>query len=198
MKVKKVFSSLMALGLMTTIASCGGGGEKADNSDTADGQGQEVATDGEATEGEMPQEGGESVEDFDKQTTDDTLVVGVEDINGDFIGGWTNNKTDVKARRYMGIEGNNGYSTIVQDEGGQWVNNMTVLEKEPETVKNEDGSETTTFTIKKDLKFSDGEPITAKNYLFGQLLSSHHSYQVVTGSTNIGADTLLGYEDYFN
>ena len=96
MKVKKVFSSLMALGLMTTIAACGGGGEKADNPNTADDQGQEVATDGEATEGEMPQEGGESVENFDKQTTDDTLVVGVEDINGDFIGGWTNNKTDVK------------------------------------------------------------------------------------------------------
>lgn len=68
MKVKKVFSSLMALGLMTTIAACGGG-EKADKSDTADGQGQEVATDGEATEGEMPQEGGESVENFDKQQT---------------------------------------------------------------------------------------------------------------------------------
>lgn len=44
----------MALGLMTTIAACGGGGEKADNPNTADEQGQEVATDGEATEGEMP------------------------------------------------------------------------------------------------------------------------------------------------
>lgn len=87
MKVKKVFSSLMALGLITTIAACGEGGEKADNADTTNNQGQEVATDGEATEGEIGEEGGESVEDFDNQTTDDTLVVGVEDINGDFIGG---------------------------------------------------------------------------------------------------------------
>ena len=203
MKIKKVFSSLMALGLMTTIAACGGGENKDQTTDTKDNQGQETQTEGEANqegenaEGEVA-EGGESVEDFEKQTTDDTLVVGVEDINGDFIGGWTNNKTDVKARRYMGIEGNNSYSTIVQDEGGQWVNNMTVLEKEPETVENEDGSETTTFTIKKDLKFSDGEPVTAKNYLFGSLLQSHHSYQVVTGSTNIGADTIKGYEEYFN
>ena len=201
MKIKKVFSSLMALGLMTTIAACGGG-ENNDQADTNDNQGQEVETEGEeTTEGEMPEEGeegGESVEDFDIQTSDDTLVVGVEEINGDFIGGWTNNKTDVRARKYMGIEGNNSYSTVVQDETGQWVNNMTVLEKEPETVVNEDGSETTTFTIKKDLKFSDGEPITAKHYLFGPLLESHNSYQVVTGSTNIGADTLKGYEDYFN
>ena len=131
----------MALGLMTTIAACGGGENKDQTTDTKDNQGQETQTEGEANqegenaEGEVA-EGGESVEDFEKQTTDDTLVVGVEDINGDFIGGWTNNKTDVKARRYMGIEGNNGYSTIVQDEGGQWVNNMTVLEKEPETVEN--------------------------------------------------------------
>ena len=190
----------MALGLMTTIAACCGADK---TTDTKDNQGQDNQVEGEANqeveneEGEVA-EGGQSVEDFENQATDDTLVVGVEDINGDFIGGWTNNKTDVKARRYMGIEGNNGYSTIVQDEGGQWVNNMTVLEKEPETVKNEDGSETTTFTIKKDLKFSDGSPITAVNYLFGPLLSSHHSYQVVTGSTNIGADTLKGYEDYYN
>lgn len=201
MKIKKVFSSLMALGLMTTIAACGGG-ENNDQADTNDNQGQEVETEGEeTTEGEMPEEGeegGESVEDFDIQTSDDTLVVGVEEINGDFIGGWTNNKTDVRARKYMGIEGNNSYSTVVQDETGQWVNNMTVLEKEPETVVNEDGSETTTFTIKKDLKFSDGEPITAKHYLFGPLLESHNSYQVVTGSTSIGFDTLKGYEDYFN
>ena len=104
MKIKKVFSSLMALGLMTTIAACGGG-DKADQATDADpNQGQEGAE--------------ESVENFAKQTSDDTLVVGVEEINGDFIGGWTNNKTDVKARRYMGIEGNNGYSTVVQDEGG--------------------------------------------------------------------------------
>ena len=188
----------MALGLMTTIAACGGGDKADQTTDTKDNQGQETQTEGEANqEGETAAEGEESVEDFDKQTSDDTLVVGVEEINGDFIGGWTNNKTDVKARRYMGIEGNNGYSTVVQDEGGQWVNNMTILEKEPEIVTNEDGSETTTFTIKKDLKFSDGEPITAKNYLFGPLLESHHSYQVVTGSTNIGSDTIKGYEDYF-
>ena len=194
MKIKKVFSSLMALGLMTTIAACGGG-DKADQATDADpNQGQETPA-----EGQERQEGAEeSVENFAKQTSDDTLVVGVEEINGDFIGGWTNNKTDVKARRYMGIEGNNGYSTVVQDEAGQWVNNMTILEKEPEIVTNEDGSETTTFTIKKDLKFSDGSPITAKNYVFGPLLSSHPAYQVVTGSTNIGADTIKGYEEYHN
>ena len=157
MKMKKVFSSLMALGLMATLAACGGDTDKKDDAadtskdapaeesteteDQADDQ-TEDATEGEAdaTEGEEGADQAE-VENFDKQTSDDTLVVGVQEINGDFIQGWTNNATDVKARRYMGIEGNNGYSTVVQDETGQWINNMTVLEKEPETVVNEDGSE---------------------------------------------------------
>ena len=33
MKIKKVFSSLMALGLMTTIAACGGGENKDQTTD---------------------------------------------------------------------------------------------------------------------------------------------------------------------
>lgn len=36
----------MALGVMTTIAACGGGGEKIDQADTNDNQDQEVGTEG--------------------------------------------------------------------------------------------------------------------------------------------------------
>ena len=117
-------------------------------------------------------------------------------MSGDFYGSWSNNSYDVKVRRYIGTEGNNAYLTMVQDEGGQWQANMTVLEKEPETVKNEDGSETTTFTIKKDLKWSDGQPITADNYLFDMLFHAYPSYQLVTGAFTIGADSVKGYEAY--
>ena len=201
--MKKVFSSLMALGLVATLAACGGDTDKKDDAaDKSKDAPAEESTEkkdqaDDAAEGEEGADKAE-VENFDKQTSDDTLVVGVGEINGDFIQGWTNNQTDVKARRYMGIEGNNGYSTVVQDETGQWVNNMTVLEKEPETVKNEDGSETTTFTIKKDLKWSDGTPINADNYVFGSLLHTYPSYQLVTGSTSIGDDPLMGYEAYKN
>ena len=191
MKLRKVFSSLMALGLMTTIAACGN--DSGESAKPANGDNIEENT--ENTGAEAP--AGEEAADFENQTSDDTLVVGVEEINGDFVGGWTNNKTDVKARRYMGIEGSNGYSTVVQDEGGQWVENMTVLKESPETVENEDGSQTTTYKIKEDLKFSDGEPIKAHHYIFGSLLESHPEYQVVTGSTSIGSDAVAGYKEYF-
>lgn len=201
MKMKRVFSSLMALGLAATLVACGG-----DKAEDAKEKTDDKAAEAPADNKEAPAEGEEGKEDekaelesFDKQTADDTLVIGaVQEFNGDFLQGWTNNSMDVKARRFLGIEGNNGYGTVVQDEGGQWINNMTVLKEEPETVKNADGSETTTYKIKEDLKWSDGTPINADNYLFGSLLHTYPSYQLVTGSTSIGDDSLMGYEAYKN
>ena len=127
--MKRVFSSLMALGLATTLVACGG--EKADDAKekTEEKKAEETTDEKEETpaegEEEKPAEGEEGeeaaddqaeLESFDKQTSDDTLVIGaVQEFNGDFLQGWTNNSMDVKARRFLGIEGNNGYSTVVQD-----------------------------------------------------------------------------------
>lgn len=212
MKMKRVFSSLMALGLATTLVACGG--DKADDAkekteekpaeETTD-EKEEKPAEGEEEKPAEGEEGEEAADDkaelesFDKQTSDDTLVIGaIQEFNGDFLAGWTNNSMDVKARRFLGIEGNNGYGTVVQDESGAWINNMTILKEEPETVKNADGSETTTYKIKEDLKWSDGTPIKADDYLFGSLLHTYPSYQLVSGSTSIGDDALLGYEAYKN
>ena len=205
--MKKVFSSLMALGLMATLAACGGDKANNENEPANDSANQAEDKADDSAEDSSDESSDDSAddaasdesaeaEDFENVTADDTLVVGTSEMSGDFYAGWTNNSYDVKVRRYIGTEGNNSYSTVVQDEGGQWVNNMTVLEKEPETVKNEDGSETTTYTIKKDLVWNDGEPITSDNYLFGSLLHSYPSYNLVSGSTSIGADSVKGYKEY--
>ena len=211
MKMKKVFSTMMALGLAATLAACGG--EEAKKDDAADKKedqaedskdaAEDSSDDAESAdskdnedESDLSEEDKADLENFEKVTSDDTLVVGTSEMSGDFYGSWSNNSYDVKVRRYIGTEGNNAYLTMVQDEGGQWLANMTVLEKEPETVKNDDGSETTTFTIKKDLKWSDGEPVTADNYLFDILFHTYPSYQLVTGSFSIGSDSVKGYEAY--
>ena len=192
--MKRVFSSLMALGLAATLVACGGDKAK----DAKDKPAEESKDNKEApANGEEAKDDKAELDSFDKQTSDDTIVIGaVQEFNGDFLQGWTNNSMDVKARRFLGIEGNNGYSTVVQDEAGQWVNNTAVLKEEPKTVKNADGSETTTYKIKEDLKWSDGTPINADDYLFGSLLHTYPSYQLVTGSTSIGDDPLMGYEAY--
>ena len=195
---------MMALGLAATLAACGGDDAKKDDAaDKKDDQAVDQAEDKkddkdakDADENALSDDEKAELDNFDKQTADDTLVVGTSEMSGDFYGSWSNNSYDVKVRRYIGTEGNNAYLTMVQDEGGQWKANMTVLEKEPETVKNADGSETTTFTIKKDLKWSDGQAITADNYLFDMLFHTYPSYQLVTGAFTIGADSVKGYEAY--
>ena len=193
---------MMALGLAATLAACGGEDAKKDDAaDKKDDQAVDKAEDKKddkdaADENALSDDEKAELDNFEKQTADDTLVVGTSEMSGDFYGSWSNNSYDVKVRRYIGTEGNNAYLTMVQDEGGQWQANMTVLEKEPETVKNADGSETTTFTIKKDLKWSDGQPITADNYLFDMLFHTYPSYQLVTGSFTIGSDSVKGYEAY--
>ena len=192
MKIKKVYSSLMALGLILSLSACGsstdstkgGADKKSENEET------EKATEDEKVS--------ETPEDFEKQTSDDAIVMGVDSLNGDFIHGYANDGNDVKVRRFMGIEGNNGYDCYVQDEEGKFQTNTAALEKDPEVKINEDGSRTTTYTIKKDLKWSDGEPITADDYIFGILLESDKDFNPLTASMNIGADSLLGYKAFKN
>ena len=195
MKMKRVFSSLMALGLASTLVACGGGENKDDKTDNKDADTKtEDKTEGEAAEGTEGED--QSAEDFESQTADDTLVVGTSELSGDFLAGWTESAYDVKVRKYIGTQGNNGYQTVVQDEGGEWVNNKAVLAEDPKSEENADGSKTVTFKLKDGLKWSDGEPVTADDYLFGSLLHTHPEYSKLTGSTNIGHDSAKGYEAY--
>lgn len=182
MNVKKVFSQAFALGLVLTLTACGGSGNKDNNGSNA---GDNNASNEQAKD-----------EEFKKQTNDDTLVVGVDSLGGEFIQGFNNSQNDVRAREFMGIQGSVGYDTYVKDKGGKYVVNKTVLDGDPQEKQNEDGSKTFTFKIKKDLKWSDGKPVTADDYLFKALLHSPQDYALITGSTEIGGDSLKGYNDF--
>ena len=200
MKIKKVFSSVMALGLSLTLASCGGSDTDSLNP-SEDVQTSKESTD-ESTdsqeENELDQDAKEDLDNFERQTSNDTLVVGVGSMNGDFIQGFGNDANDVKTRRLLGIEGNNGFTTYVQDENGKWQWNKAVLAEEPTSVNNDDGSMTVTFKLKDDVKWSDGEPLTADDFLFLTLLQSDYNYISMTGSLQIGDDGLVGYEAFHN
>ena len=190
----------MALGLSLTLASCGGSDTDSLNP-SEDVQTSKESTD-ESTdsqeENELDQDAKEDLDNFESQTSNDTLVVGVGSMNGDFIQGFGNDANDVKTRRLLGIEGNNGFSTYVQDENGQWQWNKAVLAEEPTSVNNDDGSMTVTFKLKDDVKWSDGEPLTADDFLFLTLLQSDYNYISMTGSLQIGDDGLVGYEAFHN
>ena len=178
--MKRIFSTMMALGLAATLAACGGDDAKKDDAaDKKDDKAAEQPADKkeDSKEGQdLSDDDKKALDSFEKQTSDDTLVIGTSEMSGDFYPGWSNNSYDVKVRKLIGIYGNNSYDTLVQDEAGKWQFNSACLEKEPETAKNADGSETTTFTLKKDLKWSDGSPVTSDNYLFSSLFHSYPSY----------------------
>ena len=115
MKNKKLYSSLMALALVLSLSACG---SSSDSNNEA----------GKQTSGQEENKGAEALNDgqeenldnFEKQTADDTIVLGVGTINGDFIQGYNNDANDVNVRKFMGIEGNNGYNCYVIDEYGQF------------------------------------------------------------------------------
>ncbi len=119
------------------------------------------------TDPEEPDETEDEDETTGEQAPSDTLVVGTAgDLNGHYYAGVTNSSYDKWVRDLLW-----DYGTYLSDEGGQFVLNETAFE-EPEITENEDGSKTYTFTVKEGIKWSDGQPITAKDYVFGMLFDA--------------------------
>lgn len=194
----------MALGLSVTLAACGNDDATTTTDSTDTNTGVEDSSDDSAKDSDADtadtadtsEKDQAEAEDFEAQTANDTLVQGVESLNGDFIQGFGNDGNDVKVRRFLGIEGNNGFSPYIQDENGEWHWNEAILKEDPERVENEDGTLTVTFKLKDDVKWSDGEPLTADDYLFFSLLHADSNYIPMTGSLEIGDDSLVGYDAF--
>lgn len=64
-----------------------------------------------------------------------------------------------------------GYETIALDQKAKYNVNETAV-KELAQTENADGTKTYTFTLQEDLLWSNGDPITAKDYVFGLLFWS--------------------------
>ena len=97
-----------------------------------------------------------------------TLVVGTPKLNGDFITGFGNSSYDNWVRKLTGVS--YGYLTYDTTPGGEYVENAPVIKK-VETSTDEAGNKTYAFEIQKDLKWSDGEKITARDYVLTLLLN---------------------------
>ena len=88
-----------------------------------------------------------------------------------------------------------GYSTLMTDMSGNYVNNMNALANAPVVVENQDGSKTYTITIKEGLKFSDGSAITAKNYIAG-ILANSTAVSVAAGGKGASGLYYAGYDAF--
>lgn len=88
-----------------------------------------------------------------------------------------------------------GLATVVTTKEGGFAYNDVVV-KNVETTDNADGSLTYTFEIYDDLKFSDGSPITAKNYLYSTLAFATPVADEASGTSNTGASLYTGFSSF--
>ncbi|MDO4594780.1 MAG: ABC transporter substrate-binding protein [Tissierellia bacterium] len=190
MNTKKLFSSLLVAGMSLTLAACGSGSSSTDSS-ASNANSQPSSGNAAVTEDVTS-----NVDDFQTQTSGDTLVYGTSSMNGDWIRGFTNSSYDVMGRKLMGTDYYNGYTTYSRDKDGVYVVNKTTLTEDPEFKENEDGSKTATFKLNPDLKWSDGEAVTADDYVFASLMISDDQYGPLTGANSVGNDKAKGYKEY--
>ena len=145
--MKKFLAMLLAVMMVISMAACG-----SNDTDVTEAPTTADVTETPATEA--------------AEVRENKVILGdTTELTGDFTGGLvTNGASDMMIDSLV-----NDYGTMVTNQGGNYVENPTVL-KEWSRTDNEDGSATYTITINEGLTYNNGEPITAKDYAFTTLL----------------------------
>ena len=88
-----------------------------------------------------------------------------------------------------------GYATMMSGIDGSYNWNMQALAEVPTSKINEDGTITFTIKVRDDMVFSDGSPITAKNYIVGTLANAN-AVGVAAGGTGQSGSTMVGFDEF--
>lgn len=124
------------------------------------------------------------------QVTDVLVVASTTSMSGEFMAGmWGNNTADVDIRILL-----HDYPTIVWSLDEEASVNKTAV-SQLDIKKNAAGDSEYTFTLKDNLRFSDGSPVTARDYVFSLLLEASPLIRELGGS-NIRREYLAGGLDY--
>lgn len=119
------------------------------------------------------------------------LVVATFDMNGDFhqSEGFGNSSYDKNVRDLI-----HGYSPVAFTSEGEWIVDETVIK---ELVKSEDadGNTVYTWTLNDGLKWNDGEPVTADDYVFAYLVGGSPQLVAAGASESLG-ENFVDYEAY--
>ncbi|MBE5962535.1 MAG: ABC transporter substrate-binding protein [Lachnospiraceae bacterium] len=111
--------------------------------------------------------------------------------NGDVVPYWTNNASD-----YNVYNMTYGAETIAQTREGKFIVNPNVVENLEQT-ENADGTKTFTFKLKEDLLWSNGDPITAKDYVFATLFwSCKEVAEDLAASEAMDGYRFVGYDEF--
>lgn len=184
-KSKKILSLLLAGLLTLSVAACG-----QQQTVTNNDQGSSSSEASQASEESSDLSSGE-------RPTEPTgqLVIGSinQVINEFYDTGFSTSETNYNM--YDLIHG--GYDTVVFSKEGEFQYNDTVVASHEET-ENEDGTKTYTVTINDGLVWSDGTPITAKDYVFAVLLENSDEMAGVDGYPCNTGYSYVGYDEWLD
>ena len=177
MKIKKVLALLMAGMLAVSAAACGQSGAVTNNSSASGASSDSTA---QTVVSERP------------TTPTGQLVIGsTTDLEADFYDTSFNNS----ATNYKMYSLIHGLGAVTQTKEGDFTYNPTVV-KSHEEVENADGTKTYTVTINDGLVWSDGTPITAKDYVFAVLLESSPEMASLDGYPSQAGYSYVGYDEF--
>lgn len=184
-KSKKILSLLLAGLLTLSVAACGQQ-QTVTNNDQGSSSSEASQTSEESSDlssGERPTE------------PTGQMVIGstTQVINEFYDTGFSASETNYNM--YDLIHG--GYDTVVFSKEGEFQYNDTVVASHEET-ENEDGTKTYTVTINDGLVWSDGTPITAKDYVFAVLLENSDEMAGVDGYPCNGGYSYVGYDEWLD
>ena len=185
MKAKRIASLLLAGSMTVSLAACGGQSAVTNNAEETS----SAATSSEATSEATAEAAATST-----RPTEPTgqLVIGtITPVENDFYDARMNNA----ATNYAMYSLINGYAAVAYTKEGQFEFDPTVVASHEET-DNEDGTKTYTVTINDGLVWSDGTPITAKDYVFAALLENSDEMGAIDGYSNTGLSVLEGWSEY--
>lgn len=184
-KSKKILSLLLAGLLTLSVAACG-----QQQTVTNNDQGSSSSEASQASEESSDLSSGE-------RPTEPTgqMVIGsiTQVINEFYDTGFSSSETNYNM--YDLIHG--GYDTVVFSKEGEFQYNDTVVASHEET-ENEDGTKTYTVTINDGLVWSDGTPITAKDYVFAVLLENSDEMAGVDGYPCNTGYSYIGYDEWLD
>lgn len=184
-KSKKILSLLLAGLLTLSVAACG-----QQQTVTNNDQGSSSSEASQASEESSDLSSGE-------RPTEPTgqMVIGsiTQVINEFYDVSFSSSETNYNM--YDLIHG--GYDTVVFSKEGEFQYNDTVVASHEET-ENEDGTKTYTVTINDGLVWSDGTPITAKDYVFAVLLENSDEMAGVDGYPCNGGYSYVGYDEWLD
>lgn len=121
----------------------------------------------------------------------DTLIIGSSELSGNFVSGFGSSAYDNWVINLV-----NGAEVIATTIGGEFVENTNILDSSTAVYEEvtTNPNLTYTFTIRDDMKFSDGSPIMASDYVFSAKLQASAVFTDVGGAPNF--IDIVGFEEW--